>query len=994
MEDINSNLKNINNLDISLNTLKYKDLMNINNNRISNNLSYNLLVISSYESFNKNINNYSYQNNNILFIDNNKNIIPLTYNVKYENGILKINNNIINTNIDDYTINDTFDLPKSKTIRLSYTYNPNEYHLPLNIIDSYSYIINSYEYITNNSKYSYEIEYNYNLYTYYDNYNYDQISKLGYTNDTYSYYIYSYKFNNEDLNISYNIKYTYNNLTYITYTYNYSYTYLINQFENEYIYVNSYNLDKANYDKGIYKSDLDTLQIKNNSLSINQKYVNILYNNLFKKYIDLYNDIEGQYNEIVLKSSLITSYAFNSKPIDDLSLLFSTSEDIIYFDKTKKIKINNNECIEINKDIDEFNICIPFEYMYISHIGEINPIDLDKLLVNVLNKKGSSLEDLQGNFSININGINYIIKNFFNYNNIFDEAFQINPGDRPYKNLLNFFYNINYNDLKDYYNINNNIIFDIDHSYIVDNKIQKYESITNKYYGKVKYVFNFKFNNDLKRTLNKLELNRFYQFDIVMFIKDSVLNNCNIINENYKLNFSFYISNIQKYIQTYDVLYHNYNVGFNFNKQGKRLGICFISENFNYDFPKPLFCKYEGYNDIIKVNLGNLVNSTNNNLKTLDNYLDNENKQYVNILMEDRHYERLYLGMNPIQIHGDVSVKEIYYSDKIYNKNFNYFKKQISITNTSNYNSNIMKIMKININSNENNNHLILSDNNTINKVFNNKSIFSPNILKQYFKEIYDLKSSGLRHGDYYIPTVNQYYMMSLYNIFTFYNRNLYNILIPSYYNSNVFISGIITTNKNNELMPVLVGIYNEYGTTPPTYGSTPPTSSVPYKMDSLFIYNNKSIYISKINKSFILPIFKLPDYSIINNGNYNIVFDDDLNYETVVIRLKGTNNFSLRVKKYLKNINSIYSSEWYIENASSDKNAYEANIIKKYNEDQNKDLDYEDILLNYKINKKLNENILYFNIGFEDSDPSLNTNKINNNPCRILCMVIIKIDS
>ena len=92
------------NLELSLSDLELSYLKNINKDKINN----NILIASIFDDklyYNTNtIDKSSYQYNSLLFVNNEKNIIPLTLNIKNINSALTIDNNEIQFKIDNNTI--------------------------------------------------------------------------------------------------------------------------------------------------------------------------------------------------------------------------------------------------------------------------------------------------------------------------------------------------------------------------------------------------------------------------------------------------------------------------------------------------------------------------------------------------------------------------------------------------------------------------------------------------------------------------------------------------------------------------------------------------------------------------------------------------------------------------------------------------------------------------------------------------------------------------
>ena len=94
-------------LNFDLSNIKDSGLFKDNNNNTL--IDNNLLVVSMLDDkmfYDRNASKTSYQYNSVLFINNENNIIPLSLNIQDINSALTIENNEIQTKIDDNTIVD------------------------------------------------------------------------------------------------------------------------------------------------------------------------------------------------------------------------------------------------------------------------------------------------------------------------------------------------------------------------------------------------------------------------------------------------------------------------------------------------------------------------------------------------------------------------------------------------------------------------------------------------------------------------------------------------------------------------------------------------------------------------------------------------------------------------------------------------------------------------------------------------------------------------
>ena len=121
--NITINNQLVKNIDLSLSEQDITSLISISHNTtLLNNLQQNSLVLSVYDQHIPKLNNdikYSYQQNNILFINDNREIIPLFYNIINLNSAFTIDKNKYTIKIDNNTI-----IEKNNVLCGSYTHIP------------------------------------------------------------------------------------------------------------------------------------------------------------------------------------------------------------------------------------------------------------------------------------------------------------------------------------------------------------------------------------------------------------------------------------------------------------------------------------------------------------------------------------------------------------------------------------------------------------------------------------------------------------------------------------------------------------------------------------------------------------------------------------------------------------------------------------------------------------------------------------------------------
>lgn len=391
------------NIDFSLTTLSLNSLLDINNNEYKNYLNNDSLIFNINPEY-----TYSYLYSNILYIDDNKNIVPLSYNILNKQSAFSINDSYqYNINIDNSTI-----IEKDKVLIGSYE------HIPIarnNFQGRFSYDINSLS-----TKTKIIDNYAKRLLTINDNI----ISKIEKLDDFIdpAYILYKFDYYN-----SYLYKYEYFNKKY-------SQSIFIHQNPDD-----SFSILELNINNILYKDNKKIKEIKNEQLCI-------IDNDIFE--FDIILSFDYQY-----ESTRNMDYIYYNNLIDDfISTNLSINSNVIKYDKDKSfifdIKKNN---FEYNKKT--YNIIISTQVKYLMHFNIINNF-IQNININISDLFTFSLNKFQ-----KINSLDKIgeILYYDNYN-----GFNFTENGNPIGVCLyprNYFSNENqiiHKDYNEYYNNNEN----------------------------------------------------------------------------------------------------------------------------------------------------------------------------------------------------------------------------------------------------------------------------------------------------------------------------------------------------------------------------------------------------------------------------------------------------------------------------------------------------------------------------------------------------------
>ena len=732
------------------------------------------------------------------------------------------------------------------------------------------------------------------------------------------------------------------------------------------------NIKKTNStENGLFKINTENLFIDNGYLNIIYDYNYIISNKDIKTKFD--NLIEETSNKLNKIKKLNPKISYDSNIAVNKNVEIDYIKNLIYEDKKNKIEINNfvnyyNVDDEgkyyhyfpqyyIDKDIDNFNIIIPFTFNYKSICAlpnYINFINIDNIIKNVKVYKVS--ENIEGTITRYTNplDVNVMITahKYFHDVNAFIEKETIHE--------YNNFYSLIY--LK---NEDNNILrFNKDKSYLLDYKISNVEYVggMNIFYGKFDLVLNFSVNHKSDFDLCEIIINYFEQ------------NDSNIIEKKLPIMLRF-CNDKSNEVNINDSIYYDKHIGFNYDGYGKLIGKCCIPENFfNKNntsnsvlkfYKKPVFISSNKYQVKYKENFEIPFYGDNAKLSNLK-CNNNDYNNYSNILLNlDR--DEIELDRDEIE---KIALKFYYInrlnryksgSDKFneyifgkvqhlnFNKSCHYIKNifkelqdnlnyiEVENINSSIYDYELYKLKEENYNIGTNIYFKDISGNSDFSskyqKYFNSKQILNTS---SCFPEIDEIYGDGLSKGDYYLPNLFEYYVIKKIN-----KNEDYFILTTSYtYDDNMDKYNIIGGQLNNEILEDL----------------------------SHEITKDEADNLYKLPESY--AIFKIPDYSLLVSDNYYMYFDEENNYYIIDYFGDYINGGYLSF-----NIKKNYS----FENVENDLEIKDNNF-NTINDNK------IDIKANNIINIKTN--LQEFFICYKDSDPDMN---IINNEYRILCKVFIK---
>ena len=837
------------NLDVALsfNNLTYTLLHENNNNIINNSILFNLEDTDTmYNIFLNNSYQYSYQLNNILFIDNEKNMHILNYNLYSKDNFIIEDNNIklnildnkYNQNIYSYNFDNS-----------SYIYSNDKNLSKLSILNKGLYKFNN-DFKINNDKVSLNInKYNYNNndidnlinnYSYILNYYNDNIKLFPKTNKFKKIYYYN------NLNIVPN-----NNIIYNDYP----------------IYFNDTHGNK------VIKLNIDNSQIDNSLFNINKTLykIPIIKDNYFiidipiiyeyETYVnEEFNFMDELYNIDINKFNIKTNLSSIGILNSNYYIKLNINNSYIYDYKPIDIDINNsNKIYNFNKVRILLRVCLYFDVnpnIYEIIYRNCCSYDNDKFIVKQ-NYQNSILTNL---FTITIeylNNINYNISLFIDcsgnmfkklYHN-YNYGFNFNGYGDCIGLLLFPHKNYQYINLNNYKLLNPNIKFD--------------NSIDKEYTNNISFYMNKKdiFINFSEKSLNNILVkNNIYtsltnynlpNFNKVITHSISLSNNNNDNNTQKRLNIDHYKISLIDDVKQCSFIYKT-------NKLNSDINYLYYPSDITY---------YDNLNNINGINLDNYV------FVDMNKY-DNYNYQYhPYVFCEEpiiHNYELVSIQPDTYEFIPYIPSENCTYmcmntslpDDSYYTNNMYIISDNITFTNSKDFTFGKLQIVNL------------INYNNAI----NNPYFMDHNIHNNIFKDIYNYRKSGLQFGDFYTPSIQNYLMLYKFNIINFLEEDLYN----NYNKSSYYLSSCqFYKNLNISNYPKQYSFNSKF--------------NLEYGIDN---YENAT---------YIWPFFSIPDYSVINSDNYFVIFDEIDNCDYIDYYINSDQkNIYLNIRNYKYNIKTL----------------------------------------------------------------------------------------
>lgn len=778
------------------------------------------------------------------------------------------------------------------------------------------------------------------------------IFPLNYNLETLSYFTISY--NNIGLNLMPKSLVGVNNFNHQT-------IFAYNSPNNSYIYSNDDKLVSISYvSQGVYKIDEDNIKLVNNDLSINTTKYKYNHSNI-NTFINKTNNVIKQYDN---DEGITIKY--------DNGIIEVTDRNVSINKKIKNQEENNFNFDDITiKDTNYVIIDIPLIYEYETHIN--NSLDYNRRLCPI---------DIHNNIDINIPDI-----------------------------------------------FNNYISIDYNKSFIHNNK-----------------CLSIKFDENGKATM-KDSCNVSLYFNVDIDIYNYVYNLENLLNNQFNLiikifnltfNFNCWIDVMNKLFKN---LYHNYNYGFNFDKHGKCVGLLILpkssdslittkSENDTIDkvnenrekrgdYTKSKF-KKKDLSDINYINVNNsYINLFDYNSSILTkNKVKNVNKDvFINFDLES--FENVFMTNQKIDFNFSNEAKlgetetfdriltfnynnithglfenpgTLKYPEQLKKRDLNFIYKKYSDTIHED-NPKYPTINKYNATSNLYLNMAFLdmrygtlklsecitkdeNNNNDTYKIINNYFVLDYKKHDIIFNDVYNYRKVGFLKGDFYTPCVQDYLLMNLFNVKNYLTYNIYKKYVKYFNENNVRFLTNQFKEKNGQIFQYVLDVNNVDE----------------YRLN--FYYDREGDDPTK--KKCIWPIFRIPDYSIINSNDYIIIYSNKENCEYIdyyISTLERTTTIYINCRVYFKTDN-LNLTNFEIYNEDFEKITYikitEANLIDRNNDIYQLAIYIEPSHSEISVIEKMNK----FYICFEDSEPYLNHKKINDDTYRrILCKVYVKND-
>ena len=769
--------------------------------------------------------------------------------------------------------------------------------------------------------------------------------------------------------------------------------------------------------------------------------------NTFEKTSDLMNQINWQ--PIFTYNSKNISYIYSSE--DKLTFMSMNKPGLYYIDNDDVIL--NNDRLSINIDKFNYNYLhinnmvnkinnILYNYSYninlfgqtkkyknSTHTNNLSIIEnYDNCEIKITTSNRSYKLNYCEDLDIFIKDTNYLIIDFpieYEYETVINTDFKYNRNMCPI-NIQQFEYEISKTSIKSKIALNRfkSFIYDnnpISINYIQQNDEDNHSKLILKESCRVSLYFNLDTNiykevyNSFKNPINDY---RDYNFKFEINIHYKTIS--------YNLNCYIDVMNNQ-----FKKLYHNYNYGFNYDNHGDIIGIMFLPKNTNTSLDN-----YTNYNININDNIKSIISGNhelsdnyelypinkdvfiNYNPYSFDDTLiksnrlnyDQLNRQWNSMI----NFSKMYYREISTVDNGTLSerkiespnliIQNLLYPKRLKCNNFTFLYKNNyqTIYNFPNFegtknvlidNTNLCNIGTIN---------LFKIKGNTIN--VNNPYIMDKDQHKSIFNQIYNYRKSGLLCGDYYTPCLLDYTLIYLFGIENLFNQTIYKTYINQFGRKNSINSETPTndeTTTNDETQTITYQyrfLTNQFYQNNSKIFEYSVNLSKNGDQDSfnnyiVDLYNLSPQNINEYDVNYIWPLFRIPDYSIINSNNYIIMYSDKENCEYLDYYIHPSsqgNYFNINFRSY--NEDNLFEFKILDEQLRLANNIQisSTNLIDKENNI------YQMRIYIQNISKV---NIMY--IIFKDSEEYMNNIKItpqkgenhpsDNNKYRILCKVYLK---
>lgn len=464
-------------------------------------------------------------------------------------------------------------------------------------------------------------------------------------------------------------------------------------------------------------------------------------------------------------------------------------------------------------------------------------------------------------------------------------------------------------------------------------------------------------------------------------------------------------------------LYHNYNYGFNYDSHGEAIGIMMLPKYKDKTNIKINQIKVKIGNNLKKIDSDQLefnptskdiyLNYNSKNINDILIKIDNINYNIFNQQNKFINFNKMYClssSEETINIYNDDAyqvIKDLTYPQRLKCKNLSLLYK-----NGSNGLYTIYEYPQIQNNSQLLLNPIFLNSIGTIcqltisnDTIVNNPYIMKKDDHKLLFDKIYNYRKSGLLCGDFYTPCLSDYMTIYLFGMEKCFDNTVYNN-----YNYRFCTSDKGKNQSNDENNNVIQNQYrlltnqfcrvryindicqysvnltqNPYGIS--NINSVQNDDNLDFNKYYIELYQSRNI--GENDQNYIWPLFRIPDYSIINSNNYIIMYSDKENCEYVDYYINPSVDgkyFYINFRSYNKDNDFSFKILDEKMNLVNNIQISSTNLIDKENNIYQMQIYIQNIL-------KLN--MIY--IIFTDSEDYMNNITISNINYRILCKVYLK---